>query len=72
VNASGLLYNISLSTNIADTLFINDANATSIATRDALREINFPFIQLHRTSTPTTIVALFQRLPPALGADDKG
>jgi hypothetical protein len=72
VNASGLLYNIRFSTNIANPLLINGANATPVTTQGALGEIDFLFIRLHWTSTPTAVIALFWRLPPTLGADDKG
>jgi hypothetical protein len=72
LNASGLPYNIRLSTDIANPLFINDANATPVTTQDTLGKIDFPLIQLHRISTPTTIIALFYRLAPTPGADHKG
>jgi hypothetical protein len=63
-----LLRNIRLSTNIADSLFVDGTNAIPITTHDALGEIDLIFICPHLASATTAIIALFWRLPPTFRA----
>jgi hypothetical protein len=64
--------NIKLPTNIADSLLVDDADATPITAQYALGEIDLSFFYLYRTSAPAAIIALRRCFPSTLVAENKG